>query len=361
MAEMCKTRLKSNAPMRASKTLYLQAYFTITSRSWPHDEIPLKALENPVLFKAIVAFAASHQSRTCGFSSEQVLKLHDACLKDLITALEDFEPSKQAEYLAATCLLRSYEILNGDTRNQDHLWGAFSFAAARSIDLGAWGLVQAGFWNYIREDITVALEFRRPLHMKIGTRVPTPRAMTRTLYDYANTITYILAKIIDFCWGNTRSEETPSDWHFLNEELTTFRTQLPSDFSSYSSAPKPGTLPFRSIWMLRPYHVAANQYLHIASMLLCLSAPLGASVPNSEGTLESYALEIIAICATNHSVPARINAFGPLAFSGRYLIKREHRKALKELLWNMAKETGWNVGHMIRDLCESWGATNTEV
>ena len=322
--------------------------------------VPLKALHNSVLFKAIVALSASHQSRTGDFSSTEVLRLHEACLNDLIEALDNYDPSRQPEFLAATCLLRSYEILNGDTRNQDHLSGAFSFAAARSIDLERWGLVQAGFWNYVREDITVALELRRPMRMQIDVRAALPGGMTGLPHDHANIVTYILAKVIGFCWGNERHEENFNDWHFLEEELTHFRTQLPPSFSPYSLAPKPGNGSFPSLWMLRPYHVATVQYLYIASMLLHLSAPSHAGIVDLDDTLESYALKIIGLCSTNPSIPARVNSFGPLSFCGRYLNHREHRRALRELLWGMSKEIGWNVEHVIRDLCGCWGARDLD-
>ena len=324
------------------------------------EVVPLQALDSPILFKAIIAFSASHQSKTREFSSEEVLRLHDACLKDLIAALENIDLSRQAEYLAAACLLRSYEILNGDTRNQHHLLGAYSFAAIQSVDLETWGLVQAGFWNYLREDITVALEFRRPLHMKLDIETPIPNAMTGLPHDHANRVTYLLAKIINFCWGNGSSAGRTNNWRFLSKEMSEFQIALPRGFSPYSSAPKPESHPLPSTWALRPYHVSTNQYLYIAKMLLHLTAPPDSCASDLDSTLESLALDTIALSSTNPSVPARVNAFGPLSFCGRYLRKREHRRALRALLRSMAKETGWNVEHMIRDLCECWGARDLE-
>jgi len=46
----------------------------------------------------------------------------------------------------------------GDTANeQRHLLGAYSFAVSEPIDFHTRGLLQAGAWNYLREEITVAL------------------------------------------------------------------------------------------------------------------------------------------------------------------------------------------------------------
>jgi hypothetical protein len=38
---------------------------------------------------------------------------HAACVGDLLEVLKDIHSKIQEDYLAATCLLRSYEILNG--------------------------------------------------------------------------------------------------------------------------------------------------------------------------------------------------------------------------------------------------------
>jgi hypothetical protein len=38
---------------------------------------------------------------------------HAACVRDLLGVLNDVNPEIQGDDLASTCLLRSYEILNG--------------------------------------------------------------------------------------------------------------------------------------------------------------------------------------------------------------------------------------------------------
>jgi hypothetical protein len=70
-------------------------------------------LNNPILFKAIIAFASCHQSRTAGAMTDLGPVYHAACVKDLLAAIHDVQPQFDGEHLAAACLLRSYEILNG--------------------------------------------------------------------------------------------------------------------------------------------------------------------------------------------------------------------------------------------------------
>jgi hypothetical protein len=74
--------------------------------------VPMRALSNPVLFKALVAFLACHQNRLSGRLQGLGSVYHATCVRELLAAVDDFQSELQGDYLAATCLLRSYEILN---------------------------------------------------------------------------------------------------------------------------------------------------------------------------------------------------------------------------------------------------------
>jgi hypothetical protein len=77
--------------------------------------VPHLSLTNPILFKAVIAFSACHESRTSSGGRYQDLGhvYHAACVRDLLGVLNDVNPEIQGDDLASTCLLRSYEILNG--------------------------------------------------------------------------------------------------------------------------------------------------------------------------------------------------------------------------------------------------------
>jgi hypothetical protein len=75
--------------------------------------VPQRAMNNPILFKAVIAFSACHESRTSGQYQGLGHVYHAACVRDLLEVLNEVHSEMQGDYLAATCLLRSYEILNG--------------------------------------------------------------------------------------------------------------------------------------------------------------------------------------------------------------------------------------------------------
>ena len=77
-------------------------------------KVPLDALSNPLLFSAIIAFAASHLSRISRQSASTVASFyHGKCVSMLIDLADEETTSRDGQVLAAICLLRSYEILVG--------------------------------------------------------------------------------------------------------------------------------------------------------------------------------------------------------------------------------------------------------
>jgi hypothetical protein len=161
----------------------------------------------------LIAFSATHKYKTLGQFAELATAFHAACVRELLDSIEHEKPESQGDYLATTCLLRSYEIINGtrpqlsrqsktdkpyvadSRREQLYLLGAYSFVAGGSIHLVGRGLLQAGAWNYLREEITVVLECRRPVRISSSFEY---QAYENMLDDMqANYVSYLLARIIN--------------------------------------------------------------------------------------------------------------------------------------------------------------------
>lgn len=148
---------------------------------------------------------------------------------------------------------------------QCHLLGAYSLSTAMKLDLSTWGLSQAGFWNYLREEITVGLACRRPV--RIGSRFPQFRVTAKSpgVGDdmRANLVTYILACVMNLFFRiDPKNDESQSqtwttdrlaEWNNLNEDFTLWRKSLPSTFEPYSQASS-SDMKFPARWMLRPWH-----------------------------------------------------------------------------------------------------------
>jgi len=224
--------------------------------------------------------------------------------------------------------------------------GAYSFASSGPIDLGLRGLSQAGTWNYLREEITVALECRRPVRNSIDFQFHLKPDMDDDMR--ANAISHLLARIINFCFGESAEQEALVDtekmWQGLRNEVRNWRNSLPPTFKPFSTALKAGNM-FPSIWLVRPCHgiffpsckilaimshnstVAGEQYCHIAELLLELSQPVLSlekfGLKGREAnhhTIQTAALVVCGLAFTNDNIAARVNAFGPLSFCKFYTL-----------------------------------------
>jgi hypothetical protein len=77
--------------------------------------VPSNALYCPILFRAIIAFSASHKSRMESVSADIASAFHSVCVQDFLLLIDEGNPRPHDNELAATCLLRSYEIIDGIT------------------------------------------------------------------------------------------------------------------------------------------------------------------------------------------------------------------------------------------------------
>jgi hypothetical protein len=77
------------------------------------DIVPVRALYNPLLLSAILAFSAANQHRTLGEDAylEIAEFYHYDSVRRLISLTKNIDTIPLGETLAAICLLRSYEII----------------------------------------------------------------------------------------------------------------------------------------------------------------------------------------------------------------------------------------------------------
>ena len=78
--------------------------------------VPEEALLEHILFKAIIAFSAGHLHKTTGTHGDTAMIFHAACVAELLGFMSAPNVEPEGPELAATCLLRSYELINGMLR-----------------------------------------------------------------------------------------------------------------------------------------------------------------------------------------------------------------------------------------------------
>ncbi|KAL0783075.1 hypothetical protein CaCOL14_000981 [Colletotrichum acutatum] len=295
--------------------------------------LPEAACDNPLPFAAILALSAVHTSRTTAPSARVAAEFyHGHCVRLLINLTveeHDNDERTQGLALASVCLLRSYEILSEEVDPNRHLQGAYSLAAYHTPQTDSFGssLRAAGFWNYLREDITFSLFRRCPLKINLAQVTPTlPMTGQRTDQDCLNAITLILGRIINTCVAG--SDPVAGDsWSNLSHLLFEWRESLPSRFEPFSTVERGLGLALPSIWLLRDHHAAALHYQLVAATILCFHAnphqlsSLQSTLHDRLGPqdtkddiLEYLALDVCGVAFTANTPSVQVNAFGPIAF-----------------------------------------------
>ena len=113
-------------------------------------------------------------------------------------------------------------------------------------------MIRAGFWNYLREDITVALMEKRNLMIELND--PHPPLESNGEDDFANRITYVLGRVINCCLQQESVALGRSEWTSLKEELDDWMMSLPSSFKPIATPWLHGESFFPSLWNTSKWH-----------------------------------------------------------------------------------------------------------
>lgn len=202
-----------------------------------------------------------HESKTSAESSYSIASAyHTKCVRLLISLEGNDVLVTRGIALAATCLLRSYEILDGDADPNMHLRGAYSMASITGMIAGEGGedddsreLLESGFWNYLREDITFSLFERCPLKMDLQAESMRLDPPCRRDEDYLNPITILLGRIINDAFSERPNSERLMSY---SEELGAWFQKLPERLMPYAMGSKTSNadLGLPTFWCLRPCH-----------------------------------------------------------------------------------------------------------
>ncbi|OGM49741.1 hypothetical protein ABOM_001860 [Aspergillus bombycis] len=325
------------------------------------DIVPSCARKNSLLLSAILAFAAASQSSS--FLKKDLWDVaesyHLESVQALLQLTEDPDEFRTGETLAAICLLRSYEIISQNVSCQNHLQGSYSLLASRPAGLET-GLLGAGFWSYLREDITVALIEKRSLMIELSQEQLPPSIEGED--DLANRITYLLGKVINRCLDQDASPLEQHEWRSLSDDLDTWRASLPASFEPISSPGLYGQSSFPGIWTVSGWHASSLQYYHTALAILSVAEPMQTTMNtlqqidrmnDFEKKLDHHAVQVSALAIFSNSAPVWVNSFGPISFCGPWLRDSQRVHELIEETRKWGSKTGWPVMSIVKSLARS--------
>lgn len=277
------------------------------------------ARASPILLNAVVSFAARHMR--CGMAADSA---QQKCLELLIPHLSCDQVGRDEAILCAIVILRVCEQLSGNKccrrystnrilltsptatltggDQERHLSGLSALMKASQahfeLDPSSPTLSQAAFWVFVRQVLYNACVNQQSPNLDFNLIVLPPPSADASLIGietetaWSNTMTWICAQVIRFCFGDTvsppRTDTYEQRWLEMSRAVKDWQDSKPSTFEPiWYSEPEPdGDNPFPEILFTSDWHgkhkhcktdrssadcipsVMAFGFYHLACMLL---------------------------------------------------------------------------------------------
>lgn len=247
-------------------------------------KIPTLVKQSPILLHAVLSYAARHVG-----DAETAEQAHERCVELLIPSLSSESVTDDDILLCAIVILRVFEQLNGKrgslrtdaqanflgaetvmvtgSDQERHLAGCLALLRAsqgREVDPSTPGLRQAAFWVYMRQCLYNACVHQQAPNVDLNLVLIPPPAGGDPLSDlrsetaWANTMTWICATVVHFCFGSSYPEPSSRKrrWQELYEAVESWLITRPDTFDPiwYSEAVKESGNPFPEIWFTADWH-----------------------------------------------------------------------------------------------------------
>ncbi|KAJ5137621.1 hypothetical protein N7476_008314 [Penicillium atrosanguineum] len=245
---------------------------------------PILVKQSPILLHAVLSYAARHVG-----DAELAEQAHERCVELLIPFLSSETVADDDILLCTIVILRVFEQLNVMVTGSDqerHLAGCSALLRAsqgREVDPSAPRLRHAAFWVYLRQCLYNSCVHQQAPSVDLDlVLIPPPSggdplSNLKSETAWANTMTWICATVVHFCFGSSYPE--PSSrmcrWQELSEAVESWLSTRPSTFDPiwYSEAIPESGNPFPEIWFTADWHIMAFGYYHLACMLLVIYKP----------------------------------------------------------------------------------------
>jgi hypothetical protein len=261
-----------------------------------------------------------------------------------------------------------------------HLAGCSALLRAsqgREVDPSTPGLRQAAFWVYMRQCLYNACVHQQAPNVDLENLVlipppdgGDPLSDLRSETAWANTMTWICATVVHFCFGSSYPEHSTRirRWQQLSEAVESWLSTRPDTFNPiwYSEAVQGSGNPFPEIWFTADWHIMAFGFYHLARMLLAIYKPSHRfAVRGLHSTARESDIRVMmharAICGACNSSPSTVPSLITLCHStfiwGPLMTDPAERAGVIRLLRDMEATHAWPTTWIINSLKEEWAMT----
>ncbi|KAI9373035.1 hypothetical protein BJX61DRAFT_504980 [Aspergillus egyptiacus] len=329
-------------------------------------EVPRRALQVPMVLKAVLALSARHLAIMSGSNDWEASEYHSQCAELLIQALSQAEGAYDDNLLITVVILRVYEELEPTADEKCHWLGSTRLLNTMAKSASSGGLAEAISWQFLRQAIYACLVELQPMQLNLENYEHSSVFRRRDDAAYANCIIFLCARIIQLRSGTNAHSFDESDWQYLSDSVEHWYQQRPISWQplKYQEANPAANRPFPEFWIVSPPAVVGLQYYHTARIILATSNKYQGIISDyelarlrrlEEQTIASHLISVIGLSKSNETVE---NAY----FMCCHLLHRygfclrhpaEHRGSL-EFLSRVEKRVGWPTAWIIRQLEHEW-------
>ncbi|KAG8670814.1 hypothetical protein FPOAC2_04117 [Fusarium poae] len=318
--------------------------------------IPVLVNSSLILRYAVISYAARHLGED---NTAEIF--HEKCIELLIPLLSTENIANDEAILCAMVILRVCEQLSVTVIGSDqerHLAGLSALlktSQGRQVDPSIPTLSQASFWVYVRQCLYNACIHQQPPNLDFElVLIPPPHVVSGQAVDiksetaWANTMTWICATVVDFCFRGSALYSEPltrlQRWSELSEAVENWNKTKPSTFDPiwYGEQNREAG-PFPEIWFTADWHVMAFGFYHLAKMLLMVYRPsprfairnTQRTIPASEETVMEHARALCGVW-------------------GSLMVDKDEQAGMVDMLKNLEASHAWPTAWIIEALEEEW-------
>ncbi|CAG8191961.1 unnamed protein product [Penicillium olsonii] len=338
-------------------------------------EVPRRALENPMVLKAILALSSRHDAILANDSDLEASAYHGECLEMLIAALNEAETNCDENMLIAVVILRIYEELENNTDQKFHLLGSNRLVNLVSRSACSGGVAEAVSWQFLRQAIYASVVQYQPLQLDMHNFESSTMFHRSDDAACANAIIYYCARILQLCCDQPGRIVDRDTWVYISDHVAEWNRNKPTTWQPirYQAPNLAAERPFPELWMISPPSGripkgAALVDLTTDQTLSCWNAVLSfrimpkpcrrrkpAADLSQKKTIAEHLVMVIGLSLSNESVEnAYFMASHLLHRFGYCLRHKVEQQGAIHFLNRVERHLGWRTSWMMRELEEQW-------
>ncbi|KAJ5746189.1 hypothetical protein N7520_011371 [Penicillium odoratum] len=342
--------------------------------------LPLHAIDEPMLLKALVACGARHASLIDpSYGVEKVHHYYDAANQDLLHAVQD--PDRDSVLCATVALLLGIYEMMASQPLTNHISGSRALIRecgwmAKTPSLGG-----SCFWISVSMEVLHCLNHTCPLSWNPDTwGVDMHMDQIQPFYkgddQWLHRIIYICAKIADFRFStqhlqslndpskSTQLNEVVQEWNHYNGLCEQWANSIPRSMKPLSTIQPWQTeqkSKFPNIWILKRPAIISQLYYHIACIVLARAHPMASSLHLEMRKMQQpHAYSVCGLAANLKDRGMSNISIQCLTIAAESLEARNAQEEVLDILDVITRNTHWNLESIKERLKRHWGWSHSE-